>query len=328
MTYVSMFVIGVFLYNGLAQEFSSGPTHITESNGQVNYPMIEGVTITHSMDPNSVFLTGSLACRVGANNVTLENHYWRSFVLSDFNIATDYTITLVDIGIQEAVGPNGGIQPLTCNLYITNGTAFPGGYPSSLTLIGTTTLDVPDQSGTHFPIPVNGTAPAGSELVVEISIPNGILDGNIFFIGINDFGQTAPSYVLAPICGFSTPIPTPTTPGFLDQHYVMSVTGDTASIALGLEDPADLPQTFYLDQNYPNPFNPSTTIEFSLPQSGFVTLKVYNVLGEEMATLVSEKLSAKSYSYVWNASKFAGGIYLYRLQAGDYIETRKMVLMK
>ena len=88
------------------------------------------------------------------------------------------------------------------------------------------------------------------------------------------------------------------------------------------------PKEFHLNQNYPNPFNPSTTIQFDLPKTGQVTLKVFNVLGEELATLVSNRLPAGSYSYEWDASSLASGVYLYRLQAGDYVETRKMVMMK
>lgn len=88
------------------------------------------------------------------------------------------------------------------------------------------------------------------------------------------------------------------------------------------------PQNFALSQNYPNPFNPSTTIEFDLPKTSEVSLKVFNILGEEVATLVSDRLSAGSYFYEWDASGLASGIYLYRLQASDYVETRKMVLMR
>ena len=83
-----------------------------------------------------------------------------------------------------------------------------------------------------------------------------------------------------------------------------------------------------LFQNHPNPFNPSTTIEFDLPKSSEVTLKVFNVLGEEVTTLVSDRLSAGSFSYEWDASNLASGVYLYRLQAGSYVETRKMILMR
>jgi hypothetical protein len=89
-----------------------------------------------------------------------------------------------------------------------------------------------------------------------------------------------------------------------------------------------VPKIYLLNQNYPNPFNPKTAIEFSLPQSEFVTLKIYNILGEEVATLVSDRLNAGSYSYDWDARDLASGVYLYRLQAGDYVYVKKMILMK
>jgi len=92
--------------------------------------------------------------------------------------------------------------------------------------------------------------------------------------------------------------------------------------------PGIAPTGYVLSQNYPNPFNPKTVIEFSIPKSEFVTLKVYNILGEEVATLVSQRLAAGQYKYDWDASTLASGVYLYRLQAGDYAETRKMVLLQ
>jgi hypothetical protein len=85
---------------------------------------------------------------------------------------------------------------------------------------------------------------------------------------------------------------------------------------------------FKLNQNYPNPFNPSTTIEFSILKASFVTLKVYNILGEEVTTLVSKRLPAGSYRYGWDASSLASGVYLYRIQAGDFVDVKKMVLMR
>jgi hypothetical protein len=106
---------------------------------------------------------------------------------------------------------------------------------------------------------------------------------------------------------------------------------DTAhlNIVTGFEESSQtLPKTFALHQNYPNPFNPSTTIEFDLPKASQVTLKIYNILGEEVATLVSDKLSAGSYSYDWDARNLASGVYLYKLQAGDFVETKKMILMR
>ena len=88
------------------------------------------------------------------------------------------------------------------------------------------------------------------------------------------------------------------------------------------------PSEFNLMQNYPNPFNPITTIEFDLPSNSEVTLKIFNLLGEEIAILLSASLLSGSHSVQWDASKYASGIYLYKLQAGNYVETKKMVLMK
>jgi len=85
---------------------------------------------------------------------------------------------------------------------------------------------------------------------------------------------------------------------------------------------------FKLNQNYPNPFNSSTTISFTIPETGIVTLKVYDVLGREVATLVNENLSAGSYSYNFDAKNLTSGVYLYKLQAGKHSETKKMILMK
>ena len=87
-------------------------------------------------------------------------------------------------------------------------------------------------------------------------------------------------------------------------------------------------QTFELTQNYPNPFNPSTMIEFQIPNSRYVTLEIYNVLGQKVATIVSEKLNPGVYKYEWQAHNLPSGIYYYRLQAGEFEKVRKMILLK
>ncbi|UCF64818.1 MAG: T9SS type A sorting domain-containing protein, partial [bacterium] len=81
-------------------------------------------------------------------------------------------------------------------------------------------------------------------------------------------------------------------------------------------------------QNYPNPFNPMTIIKFNLPKSCEVTLKIYNILGEEVETLLSAFLYSGLYSKQWNAAEMPGGIYYYRIQAGNYREVKKMILLK
>jgi hypothetical protein len=84
----------------------------------------------------------------------------------------------------------------------------------------------------------------------------------------------------------------------------------------------------YLLQNYPNPFNPSTTISFSLPKRSFVSLKIYDLIGREIATIVSEELPAGNYSRQWIAESFTSGVYFYRLEAGSFIETKKLILLR
>jgi hypothetical protein len=89
-----------------------------------------------------------------------------------------------------------------------------------------------------------------------------------------------------------------------------------------------IPNHFALDQNYPNPFNPATTFSFSLPVKSLVTLKVFDALGREVATLASEEMSAGSHTMRWNASSVPSGIYFYRLHAGAFTETKKAVVLK
>ena len=89
-----------------------------------------------------------------------------------------------------------------------------------------------------------------------------------------------------------------------------------------------LANDFELKQNYPNPFNPSTRINFAIPNSSFVNLKVYDVIGNEIATLVSEEKQAGNYEIDFDATGLPGGIYFYQIKSGSFIETRKMTLLK
>ena len=100
--------------------------------------------------------------------------------------------------------------------------------------------------------------------------------------------------------------------------------------ATGIDDffASNNPNEFHLYQNYPNPFNPTTTISFNLPKQSHITLKVYNILGQEVAILMNEVKSAGSYREVFNASSLPSGVYVYKLTAGSYIETKKMLLLK
>jgi len=100
------------------------------------------------------------------------------------------------------------------------------------------------------------------------------------------------------------------------------------SIATKVEQDENLLMDFELLQNYPNPFNPSTTIEFSIPEKGNVVLKIFDILGNEITTLINEDKTAGSHSVVFGANNLPTGIYFYKIRAGNYTATRKLILLK
>jgi photosystem II stability/assembly factor-like uncharacterized protein len=117
----------------------------------------------------------------------------------------------------------------------------------------------------------------------------------------------------------------------VDAAYVGSIIA-TGTFNIGtptaVEPEDNLPSDYSLAQNYPNPFNPTTTVRYSIPKEGLVTLKVYNVIGEEVAGLVNEIKQAGNYNLTFDAVNLSSGVYLYKLQAGSFVETKKMVLLK
>jgi len=111
-----------------------------------------------------------------------------------------------------------------------------------------------------------------------------------------------------------------------------SVSSFTTGVALLVGEPNAVPAKFDLSQNYPNPFNPSTKINYSLQQVGVVSLRVYNVLGQEVATLVNGRQEAGIYSVTFNTNNgtrsLSSGVYFYRLDAGSFVSTKKLILIK
>ena len=103
---------------------------------------------------------------------------------------------------------------------------------------------------------------------------------------------------------------------------------ETYQLVVGVENEITFPTEFALEQNYPNPFNPSTTISWQLPVGSQQTLKIYDVLGNEIATLIDEYKPAGRYEIEFTASSLPSGVYFYQMRAGDFIETKKMLLLK
>jgi subtilisin family serine protease len=161
-------------------------------------------------------------------------------------------------------------------------------------------------------------------------------DTNISDISGNprSFGNIAPGQTAHSSSVFTFHLSNPPPPNI---DFIINISSEgyyfwsdsfTVAITAIKETGADIPIEYTLKQNFPNPFNPSTAIKFDLPKTGQVTLKIYNILGEEVATLVSDHLVAGSYQYEFDASGIASGVYFYHLQAGNFSDVRKMILMK
>lgn len=96
----------------------------------------------------------------------------------------------------------------------------------------------------------------------------------------------------------------------------------------GTKEANNLPHKYLLLQNYPNPFNPGTNISFALEKSSNVMLTVYNILGQQVATVVNGFMKAGNYTYRFDAGKLASGVYFYRIEAGEFVSVKKMILLK
>ena len=107
-----------------------------------------------------------------------------------------------------------------------------------------------------------------------------------------------------------------------------SVVWNFTTALSGITQSNELPKEFSLSQNIPNPFNPETKIRFDIPKSSYVKLMVYDILGREIKTLVNENVNAGRYEVSWDGSNYPSGVYFYRLEAGEFVETRRMVMIK
>ena len=155
-------------------------------------------------------------------------------------------------------------------------------------------------------------------------------DGNVMLaVG----GTTLGSYKFAAVksglvgCGYNR------SNSDFDNFCVGASVSGSGAVALDVPAASNLPDGFALEQNYPNPFNPSTTINFNLPTAGHVSLEIFNIMGEKVATLMNSSTEAGRHSVVWNSTtdngqSVASGVYFYRLVTGDQIQTRKMMLLK
>ena len=186
---------------------------------------------------------------------------------------------------------------------------------------------------------VSGSVRAGAQSPVAGALVFAYLGGSVAGYSLTDnsgnyqiSGISPNTYkIVVDMAGYDEPSSQTTTVSYTSSGSPVSSTASFSmtSVATSVEATAsEQPVNFVLSQNYPNPFNPSTTISFQLTANSAVTLKVFDILGREVATLVNEVRPAGLYSVRWDASRAASGVYFYRLQAGQIVETKQMVLLK
>ncbi|MCX7835888.1 MAG: carboxypeptidase regulatory-like domain-containing protein [bacterium] len=155
--------------------------------------------------------------------------------------------------------------------------------------------------------PRAGSINPGDSTVVNVNLASNFMPIGVYRVAIDFITNANPPVVSIPV----------------------TMVVDTVSTVNPTSTENALPHGFVLEQNYPNPFNPNTSIRFVLPREERVTLKIFNTMGQEVATLVNQtKLNAGKYTLSFNASSLPTGVYIYRLQAGSFVESKKMILMK
>lgn len=192
--------------------------------------ILNAQTITQSV--SQVITAGStVACRnIETGAASGDNRYFRFFQLSDYNISGSYSITGVQFGIQE-LNSAVGMYPITVKLYATSA-VFPAGFTtlSGYTLIAQQTYNVLNQQNTIFSAPLSAIVPAEQNLVVEVGYEADLSGNTIVFIGSNNLGETAPTYLMTIACGTPQPTPTAQIVNGSQMHMVMNVTGAVAGV--------------------------------------------------------------------------------------------------
>ena len=166
-----------------------------------------------------------------------------------------------------------------------------------------------------------GSTPIGS---ASFEVTASVSTWTQFSVDFDYFGSGTPD-----VCRLVFLLPGPTGDDFHVGSYFLLDDVTLSGTATSVNDKNIISAKFSLEQNYPNPFNPSTKIQYNLPENSFVSLKVYNILGKEVASLVNSVVPAGSHEVVFNASGLNSGIYFYTLKTGNnFVQTRKMILMK
>jgi hypothetical protein len=287
------------------------------------YAYFGGGNTTWENDPNKSYV-------VTADDITLGS----AFIERTFNNANPSTITNYPVTIKFTVNMTGAISSITLQPFPSIddvrlcGANAPlkwpaGGWPNA---DSTKTIKLYD-NGTNGDVTSGDniwsrdvTFPQYSPLTIQYKYganwglaSNEGGNDNENGVGADHFINLTPTMISATVENVF---------GTMGTHTLVNVVTDVEDLNSGI------PTVYDLGQNYPNPFNPSTIIRFSIPEAGFVTLKVFNLLGEEVATLLNAEKTAGNYEATFDASNLSSGIYFYKLESQNFTSTKKMLLLK
>jgi len=266
--------------------------------------------------------------RTNPSNPTLAGSY-STGIASDVFISGNYAYVAGDgslriIDISDPPNPfyvgSYNNQSLNTDVFVSGNYAYVADRSSGLLI-----LDVTDPSNPTF----TGSY-ATPDFVHDVFVSGSYAHLADSFSGLLIIDVSDPSN---PIFAGSYDTPRSTSGVFVADEYTY-VAEDYSLMILqfdsptGIEEINNLPQQFSLEQNYPNPFNPVTTISYSLPIKSQVELVVYNVLSESVTQLINEEKEAGKYNIEFNAAGLPSGVYFYQLRAGDFVDTKKMLLLK
>lgn len=260
--------------------------------------------LSHSVDQTT--FSGGVACAGTGGAYTANNIWWRSYVLADFGITSDFAIG----GVQFAAGTlTASNYDVTLTVYLNSGGAFPSGTRTPLAT-KTVTLN-PSQEGTIVDVLLDSpvTVPAASEIVISLDAPSLETEGTSFRIGQNELGESAPSYLSSPVdCGIADPVTTESI-GFPDD-IILNLAEDGA---LGVKQNEAIAQISL----YPNPVQGQLNI--TLPSSvELQSATMYDLLGKATDMNIAE-------NNVLNTSNLSSGVYILKLETNQGTITKKVI---
>jgi hypothetical protein len=313
-----------------------GATGLSIVDNRSLFEIVTDADFSGGTGTGGTFINTGTFRKSGGNAVTQMNGWWKFFnqsggVIDAASGELEFTMSNINFSNDPGAIIKGTDSIDVPNSFINNGITAPGSGIGKLSYIGnyaSSTTGVLDielgglTAGTEYDqLNVTGNATLNGSLKVRVA--NGFVPNNgDSFVILNTSGTVSSDFSSLDIQDglYFTVV--------VNSNNVTLVIDSVGVLSVEEIHDSEIVNDFNLYQNYPNPFNPSTNIKFALPQSGYVTLEVFGVTGERVDVLISEELNAGKYNYEWNGSNLTSGIYFYRLNAGSFVETRKMILLK